>query len=304
MTGGGILLIALSNIGDAIMTTPVLQSLHALYPGERIDLVADQRSSAVFQYCPYRGRIYLKNKRGFLRGLPQLIRELRRNRYRLVVDLRTDLMAWLLRAERRLGKWNARSYGGHAVEKHMGVIHSLHGDRPLPDCVIWAGADDVRFAQQALQQIRGRKILAMGPGANYPGKIWPWQNYLDLIASVRSHFEAVVLLGDAKDREHARPIAEGSVLSCINLCGGTTLLQAAAILHSAAAFVGNDSGLGHMAAAVKVPTLTLFGIGQPGRYHPWGRQARWLAGSGQRIENITVAEATTALIFPAPRENG
>ena len=232
-----------------------------------------------------------------------MLRELRRTRYRLVVDLRTDLMAWLLRAEQRLGKWGAQPYGGHAVEQHMGVIHSLHGSRPLPDCVVWAGADETGFAQRALQKMSGRKILAMGPGANYPAKIWPWPNYLGLIASVRSHFEAVVLLGNAKDRELARPIAEDSVLPCINLCGDTTLLQAAAILGSAAAFVGNDSGLGHMAAAVKVPTLTLFGIGHPERYHPWGRQARWLAGSDQRIENITVAQAAAALVSPAPQAN-
>ena len=62
-----ILFISLSNIGDAVMTTPVLQALHELYPGAVIDIVGDQRSSVIFKHCPYRGKIFHKQKNSFLR---------------------------------------------------------------------------------------------------------------------------------------------------------------------------------------------------------------------------------------------
>ena len=85
-----ILLVSLSNVGDAVMTTPVLEALHQRYPAAVIDIVGDRRSSGLFEFCPYRCRIFHKDKRGGVRGLLRLIQGLRRTRYELVVDLRTD----------------------------------------------------------------------------------------------------------------------------------------------------------------------------------------------------------------------
>ena len=286
---------SLSNIGDAIMTTPVLQALHAGFPHTQIDIVGDRRSSDIFIHCPYRGRIFHKNKRGLLRGLPALLHELRKNRYELIVDLRTELAAYLLRAEKRLCKWQGKPYGTHAVERHMGVIHSLHGDRPIPSCIVWPGGDDENYAQQALRGLGGQNLIGIGPGANFPGKIWPRENFLRLIEALRDGFAAVVMLGDEKDRGLSQLIADRSALPCINLCGKTTLLQAAAVLREMTVFIGNDSGLGHMASAVNTPTITLFGIGQPACYRPWGDRARWLAGAGRRIETISVEDVVSCL---------
>ena len=288
MERGRILLVSLSNIGDAIMTTPVLQALHAMYPAADIDIVADKRSSDVFLHCPYRGRIIHKNKQGLLRGSVSLLVELRRTRYKLVVDLRTELIAYGLKAERRLCKWQGRPYGAHAVERHMGVIHSLHGERPIPSCIIWPGEEDTNYARQALHGHSGKKLLGIGPGANWPGKIWPQENYLGLIECLQKKFEAVVLLGDEKDRDIARPIAENSALPCINLCGKTTLLQAAAVLREMVLFVGNDSGLGHMASGVNTPIITIFGPGDPARYRPWGPACRCATVSSTDINTVTV----------------
>ena len=97
-----ILFISLSNIGDAIMTTPVLHALHQLYPEAIIDIVGDQRSSEIFKHCPYRGEIFHKQKNSFLRGVPALLMTLWAQSYDLVVDIRTDGLAYLLPAGKRL----------------------------------------------------------------------------------------------------------------------------------------------------------------------------------------------------------
>ena len=102
--GGNFLFITLSNIGDALLTTPVLQFLHRHDEAASIDIVSDKRSSLLFRHCPYRGEIYNKQKERFLRGVPALWYELRRKRYDLVVDLRTDVLARLIPAEKRLFK--------------------------------------------------------------------------------------------------------------------------------------------------------------------------------------------------------
>ncbi len=95
------LFISLSNIGDAIMTTPALELLHARYPEHSIDIVADRRSGEIFEHCPYRGEIFYKNKRAAWRGVPALLGQLRVSFYEVVVDLRSDGLAYLLRARRR-----------------------------------------------------------------------------------------------------------------------------------------------------------------------------------------------------------
>lgn len=290
MAQGRILLISLSNIGDAIMTTPVLQVLHAGYPDASIDIVADKRSSEVFLHCPYRGRIFHKDKQNFLRGLPALVAELRTTRYDIIVDLRSELTAYLLRAEKRLCRWHRKPYGLHSVERHMGVIHALHGMNPIPPCVVWTGDCDRNFAGQVLQGHNGGKLLGIGPGANWPGKIWPQHNYLKLIECLRQEFTAVVLLGNEKDRILSQSFAEKSSLPCIDLCGKTTLLQAAAVLGRLSLFIGNDSGLGHLASAVNIPTITIFGPGDPVRYRPWGPKARCATGLPTDISTVTVAE--------------
>lgn len=284
-----ILMITLSNIGDAIMTTPVLEALHAHYPDAAIDLVADRRSSEVFTHCPYLGRIVFKEKRAGWRGTWRLVRDLRRTRYELIVDLRTDGLAYLLRGRRRLTKWQAAPRGAHAVQAHMGVIAAL-GDRDVPPTRLWLTPQLEADATQRLQRLPGSRWLALGPGANWEPKIWPLTRFRALAERLQHDFDGVVLLGGPNDAERCDFLSRTLPLETLNLAGKTNLLQAAAVLARMKVFVGNDSGLGHIAAAVGTPTLTLFGPGQPERYHPWGGQARWLVGVDEDLGTLT-AEA-------------
>jgi len=289
------LLVSLSNIGDAVMTTPVLEALHAFEPHAIIDIVGDRRSSEIFTACPFLGRLLHKDKRGVLRGLPALVVDLRKVHYDLAVDLRTDFLPLLLHARRRLHRWQRRRFGPHAVQQHLGVLAALGMDvREFPQR-IWLRNADHAFARAALGASGGSRLLALGPGANWPPKIWPARNFIELIATLQARFDAVVLLGGPADRIHAGTIAASSALPCINLAGATGLLEAAAVLSLAQVFVGNDSGLGHLAAAVRTPTLTLFGPGDPDRYHPWGAQAEWLAQPERDIGRLPVAAVRVAL---------
>ena len=73
MTVKKILFIGLSSIGDVVMTTPVLQSLHKLYPEALFDIVTDKRSIGLYASYPFKGRLYLKDKSKPLRGVPDLL---------------------------------------------------------------------------------------------------------------------------------------------------------------------------------------------------------------------------------------
>lgn len=290
-----ILLISLSNIGDAVMTTPVMQALHEHFPNALLDIVGDARSSELFRHCPYRDRILHKDKRRWLRGGPALIRELRRRRYRLAVDLRTDGLTWFLRADKRFTKSRARHYGEHAVERCMGVVRSLHGDRPIPSCKVWLNSALRHEARSRLGEYSGRRLIALGPGANWPGKIWPTDNFIRLVETVQDRFDGVILLGSEEDSMRSKVITEQAGINCLDFCGRTGLLEAAALLEQVAVFVGNDSGLGHMASGVDTPTVTLFGPGQPRVYRPWGKRAYWLVGEDQVISRVRVDDVARVI---------
>lgn len=290
-----ILFISLSNIGDAIMTTPVLQALHAKYPEAKIDIVADRRSSDIFLHCPYRGDLFYKQKREILRGGYLLLKALRARRYDLIVDLRTDGFAYLLRADKRLTKWHRKNNGLHSVEQHIGIISSIHAPAPIPPCHIWLSEVETHFANQIIGPYKGKRLLGIGPGANSRKKIWPAGRFVSLIDRLRDHFDAVILFGNKRDQEYSEYIYSRIKLPCINLCGKTTLLQVAAVHDHIELYVGNDSGLGHMASAMAKPTMTIFGPGEPERYRPWGHRAMLAAGKGQEIDHVTVGDVIHVL---------
>ena len=282
-----ILVITLSNIGDAIMTTPVLEALHQRYPNAVIDLVADRRSASVVTHCPYRSEIHFKDKRAGWRGTLQLVRTLRQTRYDLVVDLRTDGLAYLLRARQRLCKWHSQPRGPHAVEQHMGVLAKL-GSTDIPPTRLWLTAELEAKANTLLKDLPGKRWLALGPGANWEPKIWPAQRFQALANALHDRFDAVILIGGPGDVERCTQVTQGLVLPSVNLACKTDLLEAGAVLARAQLFVGNDSGLGHIAAAVGTATLTLFGPGQPERYQPWGEQARRLVQEDKDLQRLSV----------------
>jgi ADP-heptose:LPS heptosyltransferase len=292
---GDILFISLSNLGDAILTTPVLAALHQHFPAARITILAGLQSSAIFEHCPYRAELIQKPKRAGLTGLLALLRCLRRRRYDLVVDVRTDGLAYLLRARRRCTKWTARPYGPHAVEQHMGVIRVLHQEQSIPAPRVWLHAEDVKYAGRAVAALPQGRWLAIAPGCRVPIKRWPAENYPALVHAVSDLFSGVIVVGDAGDAALAEAICCHLPLPVLNLAGQTDIRQAAAVIQRAAVFVGSDSGLGHLASAVGVATLTLFGIGEPERYRPWGERSAWLVGADRDVRNLSVPQVAEAL---------
>ncbi len=283
-----ILLITLSNIGDAVMTTPVLEALHQHYPHAIIDIVTDARARELFTHCPYAGDVLLKDKQAGWRGTAALVKRLRHTRYDLVVDLRTDGLTLLLRARQCLTRRGSQPRGYHAVERHFGVISRHVATDTPPAARIWLSDAEHRYASAQLAGLPGERWLALAPGARWPPKCWPWQNFRALVDRLQTEFDAVILLGDASEHVICQQIMDNLPLPAINLAGKTDLLQAAAVLSRASLFAGNDSGPGHLAAAAGTPTVTLFGPGDPARYHPWHPQARWIQSNTGDIEDITV----------------
>lgn len=289
-----LLFITLSNIGDLVMTTPALMALHEAFPDSSVDIVADTRSSELLQRCPFLGEMFHRIKADGRAGLLQLIRQLRYRRYEAIVDLRTDFLPWVLRADRRSARWQAGQHGPHAVEQHYAVASRvLPSSLTAPACHLWLGEQDIATAQRTLAAAPGSRRLVMAPGANWPGKCWPAAHYAALIHLLRNDFDSVVLLGSVSDAATSTELLADLSIPSLNLMGRTPLLAAAALIQQGTLFIGNDSGLGHIAAAVNTPSLTLFGPGRPERYRPWGPRAAVVLAPSRALPDLRPEQVAT-----------
>ena len=300
-----LLFVTLSNIGDLVMTTPALRALNEAYPDALIDIVADPRSSELLTRCPFLGDLFHRVKREGRAGLFRLVRSLRRRRYDAIVDLRTDFLPWLLRGDRRSARWQAPPHGPHAVEQHFAVAQRLlPAPRAIPDTCIWTTAEDDARAAALLDTVPGPRRLVLAPGANWPGKRWPVEHYAALAQALREEFDSLVLLGSAADVDDAGGRLDGLALPTLDLMGRTSLIEATAVMRQATLFVGNDSGLGHLASAAGIPSVTVFGPGRPERYRPWGSRASLLLAPDLALGKLlpsTVAAHVRAQLGAMPR---
>ncbi|HEV2927304.1 MAG TPA: glycosyltransferase family 9 protein, partial [Propionibacteriaceae bacterium] len=152
---------------------------------------------------------------------------------------------------------------------------------------LWLDDGLEAVATRILQPLPAGPWLALGPSAKWPPKTWPPERFIEMVEAVRDLFAGVVILGGPGDTESALRVATGIRLPCVNLAGRTSLLEDCAVLSGCAAFVGNDSGAGHMAAALETATLTVFGPTDPLCFHPWGPRAAWVTAPGGELAALT-----------------
>ena len=276
-----ILFITLSNIGDVILTIPTLLKLSKRYKNAKFDIVGDERSKILFKYCPFINKFFIKDKTKGLMGSISVLRDIRKTNYDLAVDLRSDGLLYLIRADKKFHKINHKSI--HSIEKHYLSIKEQ--DKKIPEPTIWLSNDEKKKASQLLPKSY-KKILAFGLGANSSHKIWPTIFYAELGNMLKQQFDLIVLIGDAKDNKLFSTFRKNYKGPLLNLSGKLDLLTTSAVLEKVQLFIGNDSGLGHIASAVNINTFTIFGPGEPHRYRPWGQKACWVQGKQKEIENI------------------
>jgi|SRR5215472_1285304 len=265
-----ILFVTATRIGDAVLSTGLLAYLIERYPGTRLSVAAGPLAAPLFDAAPgVEGVLIIEKRRWSLHWLPFYAR-VAAKRWDLVVDLRGSVLAWLLRAQER--KVVTR---GDPCEHRVRQLARLFNLDPPPDPRLWTAPLHERSATRLMPS--GLPILAIGPAANWRGKQWRAERFAQLAARLTAAAGPlagfrVAVLGAEHERAQAEPLlAAISEDRRIDLVGRTELLTAAAVLRRCAMFVGNDTGLMHIAAAVGTPTLGLFGPSPAARYAPWGR---------------------------------
>jgi ADP-heptose:LPS heptosyltransferase len=269
-----ILFITSNRIGDAILSTGLLNHLVQAHPEAGITVVAGPAAAPLFAATPGVVRVIPWAKQSFARHWLKLWWFAVRRRWGMVVDLRASALSHLLLAgERHV----LRSDGGveHRV-LHLARLLGLEGRPPAPRIHLSSGH---RAAAQELVP-PGGPVLALGPTANWGGKQWPAERFAQaaqmltrpgaILAGAR-----VAVFGAESERGMARPLLDSLPPSqVIDLVGKLDLLTVSACLERCSLYVGNDSGLMHLAAASGIPTLGLFGPSRETLYGPWGERCR------------------------------
>ena len=281
-----ILVITLSNIGDVILTTPTIESLHSKFPNATFDIVGDKRSKILFKYCPYMNNFFEKDKDLGWWGVLLLIKKLRKKKYDLAVDLRSDGILYFVKAKKKFFKTsNKSSLKIHSAEKHFLSLKNIIEDT-LPLTTIWLSDFETELTRRIFRKYKNNRSLTIGIGANFEGKIWDTSNYIELASTLNEFFDVIILVGDKNDAILSKEFTLGYKGNIIDCCGNYNLLETAAIIKRSDFFVGNDSGLGHIASAVKTKSFTIFGVGEPHRYSPWGTDVLWIQDRNYEINNI------------------
>jgi heptosyltransferase-2 len=284
------LVIAPQWIGDAVMTEPLLRRLTAR--GELVTVGALPWVAPVYRAMPQvQEVIEFPFQHGGLqwRERRRIAREAQGRfdiAYVLPNSLKSALLPFLASIPKRVG---------YLGEARVGLLtHRLKNPRGRPPMVAFysalsgdadVGRDRPRLslgAEQVEAALRNASLAARGfytfaPGAEFgPAKRWPAIHYAELAKLLDA---PVVLLGSGKERELCDEIAqEAGGGRCINLAGKTPLLDAFALIASSRALVSNDSGLMHVAAALGVPQVALFGSSSAEHTPPLNDRARviWL----------------------------
>ena len=296
-----ILIRATNWIGDAVMSLPALEAVRKNFPESHIAVLARpwvtplyENHPAVNEVIPYkRGNGYLKDSSEFLR----VIRLIRALRFDLAVLFQNAFEAALIA---RLGGIKIRvgyntdgrglllshcvARGAevlklHQVEYYLTLLRALAWDAPTKDPELRASS--VATARvKALLSATGigdrDELIGLSPGAAYgPAKRWPVERFAAIgDRAIKEWGVRVVVIGSQKEKDLGERLIAGIVSGAVNCCGMTGLGEALALIKRCQLFVSNDSGLMHAAAALKVPTVAIFGSTDPVATGPRGKHAR------------------------------
>lgn len=285
-----ILITRFSSMGDIVLTTPVIRALRRRFPEARIDYVTKHQFAELVQTNPHLTSISPYDSRTGFAGLRTLGRQFREQRYDLLVDLhnnfRTRLLQGMVRPRQTV------RFSKHLVKRTLLVKTGLNlYARPImqvPDRYLQplrsfgVENDDVGlelfptdeqyakvakiFRQHHLTD--DELVIGLGPVASFPLKQWPVERFAEVGQElVRRYHARILLFGGPADISCVEPLIDKIPHEPIMLCGQLTMLESAAALQRCAIFVGNDTGMIHIAAAMgrKVvdvlgPTVEEFGF--------------------------------------------
>lgn len=268
-----ILFITYTRIGDAVLSSGVLKHLVDRYPDARFTVACGPLAASLFDAVPRLDEVIVMTKRPFDGHWFSLWRTVRSVKWDLVVDLRRSLVSYFIPSRKR-AVLGATDDTVHRVSLISTVLNLPGPAEPY----LYVAPRNEEAAARLIPE--NGPVLAIAPMAADVGKTWPAEHFAALGRRLLDSGGAcegwrVAIFGGPADAEASAPIVEAlAEHRPIAIFGQTDLLTVYAALKRCQAFIGNDSGLSHLAAAAGLPTLAVFGPTDPVCYSPRGENCR------------------------------
>jgi heptosyltransferase-2 len=295
-----ILIKAVNWLGDLVMSTPAMRAVRRAYPGAHIAALVKKELAGFFDAADLVDEIIPYTVGRGLRGLNdrrKVVGEVRARKFDLAVLMPNSFESalWMMAAgvPRRAGyRTDARgamltdraavprdAVEGHQVQYWLAMLREVLGVAGDPEDFALAPAErhlaPMREWLAARRRRAGAPLIAIAPAAAYgPAKEWPARKFAALIDAIDERGAESVLVGAPAERARADEVARLSSAGALIAAGDTGVGQLIALLSLCNGFVGNDSGAMHLAAALGLPTVGIFGSTNPMRTGPLGNRAR------------------------------
>jgi heptosyltransferase-2 len=290
-------------VGDAVMTVPALEALRARFPRAEIVLLSKPWVSEIFWHHPAVNRQIIYKPRSEHRGplgFPKLIRELRAEKFDAALLLQNAFqaawMAWLARIPLRIGyARDHRSFllhdaiepplpaaYGHQVYYYLQLLFRaglIDKPRPVEEVRLRLTDAEKSWAIKKLESLDlsgPRLLVGLAPGAAFgPAKRWMPERFAGLADRLIGALNADVLIfGSAAERPLAEEIARSMKRTPTIVAGETSLRQLLSLMAGCRLIIANDSGPMHLAAALGVPLVAVFGSTDERATGPLGTRIR------------------------------
>lgn len=272
-----ILFITATRLGDAVLSTGLLDYLLRNYPDGKVTVACGPIAASVFEGFPNVERIIAMKKKPRSGHWVDLWKATVGTKWDIVVDLRNSAVSRLVWAKKRYIFGHHIDGQKHKVEQAADVMRL--GDAPAPK--LYFSDAQMAFARALIPAGKG-PVIAVGPSANWIGKTWPAEYFIEFLKWMTGPegpmMDArVAVFAAPGEEEQARPVLE-SIPEDRRIDGIAkgTPGEAGAALSLCDFYIGNDSGLMHTAAAAGIPTFGLFGPSYPHLYAPWGEHTGYI----------------------------
>ena len=288
-----ILIRATNWVGDAIMAIPAIRAVRARFPDAHISIVARPYVADIYRDQQVAEELIAYDVKGVhtgLAGRERLAAELRSRKFDVALLLQNAFdaawLAWRAGIPRRIGYARdgrsllltdaiavptAEEIPEHEKFYYLELVRRAGWLQDLPDekfiqltvtAVRSASAEETLRANGARQNALR---IAVGAGASYgSAKCWPPERFAAALNLVQNERDAdVILFGTSNELPVTSAIAAGLQKPPINLAGRTTIAELPSLLSRCGIFLGNDSGAMHVAAAVGLPVVAIFGPTDP-----------------------------------------
>jgi heptosyltransferase-2 len=286
-------------IGDVVMTLPAMAAIRRAFPRAKISVLAKPWVADIFSLCSDVDDVIVYQSPGVhkgIKGLFRLVGELRERKFDAAILLQNAIeaaiIAFMARIPIRAG-YNADGRGPlltHSVKRtravrripqvdyYLEMVRTLGCEGGNRDFHLTLNQDDKNRAGEILHHYGiGQEdfLVGIAPGATYgAAKKWFPERFATVADRLIEEFSSQILLfGSAGDRESTQAVSRHANHALTDLSGVTTLREAISLISRCRLFISNDSGLMHVAGALGVPTLAIFGSTNPVTTSPPGEKS-------------------------------